>query len=116
MMRNAFLFPGQGAQYVGMGKEFFDAFATARWTFEEADSLLSRHLSRMVFEGPEDALQETRNSQCAIFIASAAILRVIQEQFPSLKAAVTAGLSLGEYSALYAGGYLSFADALTLVQ
>jgi [acyl-carrier-protein] S-malonyltransferase len=112
----AFIFPGQGAQYPGMGKEFFDAFAEAREVFEEADELLKERLSKIIFEGPEDILTQTRNSQTAIFIVSAAILKVVQKQLPDLVPAVCAGLSLGEYTALYASGRLGFADTLMLVQ
>lgn len=112
----AFLFPGQGAQYVGMGKTFFDAFATARRVFEEANDLLNRNLSKIIFEGPEQLLTETRNSQVGIYITSIAILRVLQEQYPILKPTTCAGLSLGEYTALHASGRISFADCLSLVQ
>ncbi|MBA3237889.1 MAG: ACP S-malonyltransferase [Parachlamydiaceae bacterium] len=111
----AFLFPGQGAQYPGMAKDFFQAFAVARQTFEEADDLLGRKLSTIIFEGPETELTETKNSQVGIFVASMAILRVLQEQMPDLKPAVCAGLSLGEYTALCASGRLGFADTLRLV-
>ena len=116
MKRTAFLFPGQGAQYSGMGKDFFDSFAIARQTFEEADDLLSFQLSKLIFEGPEELLVETRYSQLAIFVNSVALLRTLQEQIPDLHAAVCAGLSLGEYTALFASGRLGFADTLSLVQ
>lgn len=112
----AFLFPGQGAQYVGMGKDFADTFPTAKRTFEEADDVLKRKLSSIVFEGPEDILTETKNSQVAIFVTSIAILRVLQELFPELKPSVCAGLSLGEYTALHASSRMGFAETLQLVQ
>ena len=111
----AFIFPGQGAQYVGMGKEFF-TIAAARQTFEEADDLLGRKLSKIIFEGPEEILTETRNSQVAIFVASIAILRSIQQFLPELHSNLCAGLSLGEYTALHSSGRISFADCLALVQ
>lgn len=118
-MRNpnkiAFLFPGQGAQYPGMAKDFFQAFAVARQTFEEADDLLGRKLSSVILEGPEQKLTETKNSQVGIFVASIAILRVLVEQLPDIKPDVCAGLSLGEYTALYASGRLGFAETLLLV-
>lgn len=114
--RIAYLFPGQGAQYVGMGKDFYDSFLVARETFEEGDSLLHRSLSRMVFEGPNEALIETRNCQAGIYLNSVAILRVIQNQFPDLAPQVCAGLSLGEYTALTAAGYIDFKTCLPLVQ
>lgn len=112
----AFLFPGQGAQYPGMGKDFFDAFLKAKAVFQEADDILGEHLSKIIFEGPTDLLTETRYSQLAIFVNSIAILQVIQEQIPSLIPSVAAGLSLGEYSALCATHRLSFKEALLLVR
>lgn len=115
-MKSAFLFPGQGAQYSGMGKDFYDAFPVARATFQEADDLLSENLSKIIFEGPEPLLTQTRNSQVAIFVTSVAILRTIHQQFPELKPSVCSGLSLGEYTALFAAGRLGFAETLLLVQ
>jgi [acyl-carrier-protein] S-malonyltransferase len=115
-MKIAFIFPGQGAQYVGMGKDFFDSFRIAKETFQEADELLGFHLSKIIFEGPEELLTQTKNSQLAIFVTSIAILRTIQQQLPDLKPAICAGLSLGEYTALCASGRLSFAETLRLVQ
>lgn len=112
----AFLFPGQGAQYIGMGKDFVESFAAARLTFEEADEILKRKLSKIILEGPEATLTETRNSQTGIYVTSIALLRTLQELFPHLTPTVAAGLSLGEYTALYATNRLSFADGLTLVQ
>jgi [acyl-carrier-protein] S-malonyltransferase len=112
----AFLFPGQGSQYVGMGKEFFDHFAVAKETFEEADEKLGRPLSRLIFEGPATDLTLTKNSQIAIYVVSIAIWRVLQEQFEGIKPAVCAGLSLGEYSALTGAERLMFTDGIDLVQ
>ena len=111
----AFLFPGQGAQYPGMAKDFFEEFSVARQTFEEADDILGRKLSAIAFNGPEALLTETKNSQLGIYVASYAILRSALELFPELKSAVCAGLSLGEYTALTAAGKLAFADAIPLV-
>ena len=116
MKRTAFLFPGQGAQYPGMGKDFYDSFAVARETFEEANDLLSFDLSKLIFEGPEERLVETRYSQVAIFVNSVALLRTLQEQIPDFQSAVCAGLSLGEYTALFASGRLGFEDTLRLVR
>lgn len=112
----AFLFPGQGAQYPGMSKDFYEHFAVARETFEEANDLLKKDLTSIVLDGPQDVLTETCNSQAGIYVASLAILRTIQKQFPDLKPAFCAGLSLGEYTAVTAAGYLSFAEGLPLVQ
>jgi len=114
-MSIAYLFPGQGAQYPGMGKDFL-SYTIARETFEEADDLLNCKLSDMIFNGPGDVLTQTKNSQAGIYVASMAILRVIQETFPQIKPAFCAGLSLGEYTATTAAGYLNFRDGLSLVQ
>ncbi|MGM0440420.1 MAG: ACP S-malonyltransferase [Chlamydiota bacterium] len=111
----AFLFPGQGAQYVGMGKDFYANFAIARETFEEADDILGQNLTRLIFEGPKEKLTSTLNSQPAIYVTSIAILRVLQANFPLLTPKVCAGLSLGEYSALTAAGIMKFDDGLPLV-
>jgi [acyl-carrier-protein] S-malonyltransferase len=112
----AFIFPGQGAQYPGMGKDFFENFSLARQTFEEADDLLERNLTKIIFNGPENVLTETQNSQVAIFVVSMAILRVLLQELTYLQPDVCAGLSLGEYTALAASLRLSFADGLKLVQ
>ncbi len=114
--RIAFLFPGQGAQYCGMGKDFAATYAIARETFQEADDLLGRSLSKIAFEGPDNILTETRNSQTAIYVDSMAILRTLQKLFPEMVPLICAGHSLGEYSALTAGKYLSFEHCLPLVQ
>ena len=111
----AFLFPGQGAQVVGMGKDFSDAYPSARLVFEEADDLLKRNLSKILWEGPESQLTETANSQAGIFVTSMALLAVVNELFPQVKPSFCAGLSLGEYSALTASGKLSFQETLALV-
>lgn len=112
----AFLFPGQGAQYPGMGKDFFDHFAISRETFEEANDILRRDLKTIVFEGPESSLTETRNSQSGIYVTSLALMRALEKSLPELKPAVCAGLSLGEYSALAASKKLGFGEALQLVE
>ena len=112
----AYLFPGQGAQYPGMGKEFSSSFPIAKETFEEADDLLGENLSQIIFEGPQDLLTQTKYSQLGIFVVSMAILRTIGDQMPDMKPIVCAGLSLGEYSALCASGKLGFNDTLLLVR
>lgn len=114
--KTAWLFPGQGAQYVGMGKTFCQAHAEARQTFEQADDLLKRSLSKIILEGPEEELTHTRNSQTGIYVMSIALVRVLQKQFPEMVPTITAGLSLGEYTALAAAGRLSFEQGLDLVQ
>lgn len=115
MNKIAFIFPGQGAQYVGMAKDFYEAYPIVRETFEEASKILSFDFTRLILEGPESELTLTQNSQPAIFIVSVAILRCLQQLYPNLKPSVCAGLSLGEYTALYASGRISFADALRIV-
>lgn len=112
----AFIFPGQGSQYPGMGKDFYEGYAIVRETFEQANDILGRDLKKIILEGPEDVLTETRNSQTGIYVVSIAYLRLLQKQFPDLKPSVCAGLSLGEYSAVTAAGYLSFEEGLPLVQ
>ncbi|HUD00835.1 MAG TPA: ACP S-malonyltransferase [Rhabdochlamydiaceae bacterium] len=115
MNKIAFIFPGQGAQYVGMAKDFYEAYPIVRETFEEASKILSIDFTRLILEGPESELILTKNSQPAIFIVSVAILRCIQQQYPHLQPSVCAGLSLGEYTALYASGRISFEGALKIV-
>jgi [acyl-carrier-protein] S-malonyltransferase len=117
-MKTAFLFPGQGAQVVGMGTEIAQSFAVAAEVFEKANEIVGFDLSRICFEGPAERLNSTTISQPAIFVTSAAILEVLRTNPPtgSISADVTAGLSLGEYTALYAAGLISFEDALVLVQ
>lgn len=112
----AYLFPGQGAQYPGMGKDFYDHFSVSRAVFEEADDLLSEKFSRLIFEGDMKELTLTKNSQLAIFITSVAILRCLETQFSQLKPQLAAGLSLGEYTALVAASKLSFSKCLHLVK
>jgi [acyl-carrier-protein] S-malonyltransferase len=112
----ALLFPGQGAQYPGMGKDFVESFAEARMTLEEADDILSRNLSEVILNGPVDLLTETKNSQPSIYIISIALWRVVQKMFPSLKPKVCAGLSLGEYTAVTVSGRLAFNEGIRLVQ
>ncbi|MBI1976582.1 MAG: ACP S-malonyltransferase, partial [Candidatus Omnitrophica bacterium] len=123
MLKIALLFPGQGAQYVGMGKPLYDRFPIAKKTFEEADQVLGWSLTKLCFEGPQEELTQTANSQPAILTASVAAWRVFKEKFidqvgAGLKPAPTAaaGLSLGEYSALVAAEAISFSDALRIVR
>jgi [acyl-carrier-protein] S-malonyltransferase len=117
-MKTAFLFPGQGAQVVGMGKEIAQKFDVASRIFEKADALTGYKLSKICFEGPAEQLNMTAVSQPAIFTTSVAILEAVKSSpaKSGFEADVTAGLSLGEYTALYAAGAISFDDALILVQ
>jgi len=110
----AFLFPGQGSQAVGMGKDLAEQHAVARRTFEEADDALGYKLSQLCFEGPEEKLRLTEITQPAILTASIAALRVLETYLP--KPSYVAGHSLGEYSAHVAAGTISFADAVRTVR
>jgi len=111
----AFIFPGQGSQYAGMGKDLAAKFPAARQVFEEADAALGFALSDLCFDGPAEQLQLTENTQPAILAVSMAALRVMESQgFP--QAAFVAGHSLGEYSALVAAGSLSLSDAVRTVR
>ena len=110
----AFLFPGQGSQAVGMGKDLAERYPVARQTFEEADEALGKKLSQLCFEGPEDQLRLTENTQPAILTASVAAWRVLNEK--GIKPSFAAGHSLGEYSAHVAAGTLKFADAVRAVR
>ncbi len=116
MNRIAFLFPGQGSQYVGMGASLAEAYPEARATFEQADDLLGVNLSRIAWEGPAELLNDTINTQPALLVHSVAALRVLEARFPAVEAAFTAGHSLGELSALVAAQALPFEDALRLVR
>jgi [acyl-carrier-protein] S-malonyltransferase len=112
----AFIFPGQGSQYVGMGKDFYEEFAVSRHVFDEADRILGCKFSDLIFSGPKEELTLTKNSQLAIYIVSYAIYKAMQEKIPTLQPSVCAGLSLGEYTALTVSGKISFEDCLKLVQ
>ncbi len=113
--RVAFVFPGQGSQYVGMGKELCAQFSAAREVFAEADDTLGFSVSELCFAGPEADLKLTENTQPAILTASIAALRVLEAETP-LRPAFVGGHSLGEYSALVAVGALEFRDAVQVVR
>jgi [acyl-carrier-protein] S-malonyltransferase len=110
----AFLFPGQGSQVVGMGKEFYEKYPVARQTFEEADAALGYKLSQLCFEGPEEQLRLTEITQPAILTASVAAWRVLDER--GIRPSYVAGHSLGEYSAHVAAGTLALTDAVRTVR
>ncbi len=114
-MKIAYLFPGQGSQIIGMGKDFYDAFPTARNLFEQADQALNIPLSRLCFEGPQSELNLTEYTQPAILTVSMAIAGVLQEKAPSTFIGYTAGHSLGEYSAHCFAGSFPFESAVRLV-
>lgn len=117
-MKTAFLFPGQGAQTVGMGADIAQAYPAAADVFEKANAVVGFDLRQVCFQGPAETLNTTTLSQPAIFVTSAAILAALQSEGPTaaLKPDVTAGLSLGEYTALYAAGLISLEDGLRLVK
>ncbi|MBI4497900.1 MAG: ACP S-malonyltransferase [Chloroflexi bacterium] len=115
----AYVFPGQGSQAVGMGKDLVEQFAAARRVFEEADATLGFSLSRLCFEGPADELRRTVNAQPAILVTSLACLRAAEEMAPEAlegPPSFVAGHSLGEYTALIAAGVVDFAQGLLLVR
>ena len=112
----ALLFPGQGSQEVGMGQSLAEAYPAAREAFAEADALLGFSLSRLCFEGPKEALDDTINTQPAIFATSMALLRVLDAAGKLPRPVAVAGHSMGELTALTAAGALDFADGLRLVR
>ena len=113
-MKTAFVFPGQGSQYVGMGKSLAEKFAAARAIFDQADRALGFSLSQLCFEGPAETLQLTENMQPALLTVSVAAWQVLDQQ--NVRPDFVAGHSLGEYSALVAAKSLAFADAVRLVR
>lgn len=112
----AFLFPGQGSQYVGMACDVIERYPAARLVFEKADDILNYSLSDIILNGPEDTLNQTDHTQPALYIASLAILAVLQDSMSEITAAFAAGHSLGEITALTAAGSLEFEEGLLLVR
>ncbi len=118
-MATAFTFPGQGSQHVGMGQQLAEAFTPARELFQEVDDALSQHLSKVMWQGPEDELTLTENAQPALMAVSLAVIRVLQQEANldiGSRISFVAGHSLGEYSALAAAGALSVADTARLLK
>ncbi|KXZ39626.1 [acyl-carrier-protein] S-malonyltransferase [Alkalithermobacter thermoalcaliphilus JW-YL-7 = DSM 7308] len=115
MKKVALVFPGQGAQYVGMGKQIYEKYEVARKIFHKSNEVLNVDLKSIIFEGPEEELTKTENTQPAILTLSVALLEVLKENI-NLKYDACAGLSLGEYSALVAADAISFEDAVSLVR
>jgi len=112
----AFLFPGQGAQAVGMGKSFYDAFSESKEVYKEANARLNFDIAAVCFEGPQELLTKTEQCQLALFVTSLAALAAFRRALPAQQASAMAGLSLGELTALCAAGVFSFREGLRLVQ
>ena len=113
-MKRAFLFPGQGAQTVGMGKDIYEKYEEAKKIYEEASKISGIDVKKLCFEGPEEELLKTENTQIAILTTSLAILEVLKNK--GIEADIAVGLSLGEYAALIYGGYITFEDGIKLIQ
>lgn len=113
MKKVAFMFPGQGSQTVGMGKDFFDTYADVKELYQTANSVLNKNLMQLMFDGPAEELTETENAQPALLLSSIAAFTLLQNE--GIKPMMTVGHSLGEYSALVASGALTLEEALPLV-
>lgn len=113
-MKIAFVFPGQGAQSVGMGKDLYEKYEEVKKIYDKASEIIGRDIAKLTFEGPEEELFQTKNTQIAILTMSIAILEVLKKN--GINAEYTAGLSLGEYSALYCGGAIDFENVIEIVK
>lgn len=113
-MKRAFLFPGQGAQTIGMGKDIYEKYEEAKEVYEKASQITGIDIKKLCFEGPEEELNKTQNTQIAILVTSLAIQKVLEKN--NIEAQYAAGLSLGEYSALIYAKMLSFEEGIKLIQ
>lgn len=113
-MKIGFLFPGQGSQSVGMGKDIYDEYEEARKIYDKIEGISKIDIKKLCFEGPEEELMKTENTQIAVLTTSLAILAILKKY--GIKAEMVAGLSLGEYAALIYGGYITFEDGIYLIQ
>ena len=113
-MKTAFLFPGQGVQTVGMGKDIYEKYKEVKDIYEKASEISGMDIKKICFEGPEEILMKTENAQIAILTTSLAFLKIIENE--GIEADIAVGLSLGEYAALIYGGYISFEDGIKLIQ
>ena len=113
-MKTAFIFPGQGAQYVGMGKDLYEEYEEVRKVYDKVEEILKVDVKKISFEGPEEILNQTKNTQIAILTMSLAILEILKKN--NIGADILAGLSLGEYSALIYANVLSFEDGIKAVR
>lgn len=111
-----FIFPGQGAQYTGMGRTYYDNYPLAKEMFDSASDTLGLDFKRLCFEESQDILTQTVNCQTSIFVVSSVIFRILKETYPEIQASCCGGLSLGEYTALYASGILDFQETLKLIK
>src|SRR6476646_2055852 len=116
MIKTALLFAGQGAQTIGMGKDLAESRSTARGWFDRANAALGYDLAGICFHGPEPELTKTENAQPGIFLVSWVAYQLLKERAPNLSFQATAGLSLGEFTALTAAGAMAFEDGLRIVQ
>ena len=115
MKKTAFIFPGQGSQFVGMGKDLYDNFESAKTVFDKANNILGKDISKLCFEGPEEELKQTINTQPAIVAMSIAALEAMKSEL-NITADYTAGHSLGEYCAMYASGVMNLENTLLAIQ